>query len=335
MEYRYLGNSGLKVSVLSLGSWLTYGDQVDSEITLECMKTAFELGITHFDTAEVYANGQSEIEIGNIIQKLCWRRSEFTISTKLFWGGRGPNERGLSRKHILEGLEASLERLQLDYVDIVLAHRPDPDTPMEETVRAFTHLINQGKAMYWGTSEWNVSQIQEAVMISKTLNLIAPITEQPQYNMFHRERVEKEYNGLYEKFKLGLMVWSPLGSGILTGKYNEYVPENSRLNLKNNLVTKRMRDWLDTDEGRLKLLKVRELERISKKLHCTNSQLALAWCLHNSQVGTVLTGATCKEQIIENVKCLSILNKLSPEILNDIDNILKNKPALELNFRNT
>lgn len=335
MEYRYLGHSGIKLPALSLGSWLTYGAQVSPETTHQCLRTAFDLGINYFDTAEVYANGQTEIEIGTVIRKQGWRRSEFTIGTKLFWGGKGPNERGLSRKHIIEGLDMSLERLRLDYVDLVFAHRPDPDTPLEETVRAFNHVIDDGKALYWGTSEWSVSQITEAHHIAARLSMIGPLMEQPQYNMFHRERVEKEYSPLYSKFGLGATVWSPLGSGILTGKYNDEVPEDSRLALKDNLVTKRMRDWLDTEEGRLKLSKVKELEKITKRLNCTTTQLALAWCLSNPRVSSVITGASKPEQIEENVKALQLVSRLTPDVLHDIEVILKNKPTPELNFRNT
>ncbi|KAJ9059589.1 hypothetical protein DSO57_1004765 [Entomophthora muscae] len=229
----------------------------------------------------------------------------------------------------------SLERLRLDYVDLVFAHRPDPDTPLEETVRAFNHVIDHGKAMYWGTSEWSVAQITEAHHVAARLGMVGPLTEQPQYNMFHRERVEKDYSPLFSKLGLGAAVWSPLGSGILTGKYNDLVPDDSRLALKDNLVTKRMRDWLDTEEGRIKLSKVRELERITKRLNCSTTQLALAWCLANPRVSTVITGASKPSQIEENAKALQIVPRLTLELLQEIDVILKNKPAPELNFRNT
>ncbi|KAI0244093.1 hypothetical protein L0F63_002143 [Massospora cicadina] len=297
---------------------LTYGAQVPSEVTLSCFQTAFDLGINYFDTSEVYANGQTEIEIGTVIRKLGWRRSEFTIGTKLFWGGKGPNERGLSRKHIIEGLQMSLERLRLDYVDLVFAHRPDPDTPLEETVRAFNHVIDHGKAMYWGTSEWSVAQITEAHHLAARLGMVGPILEQPQYNLFHRERVEREYVPLFNKLGLGAAVWSPLGSGILSGKYWGGVPIDSRLAIRGNQVIKRMRDWLHTDEGRFKL-----------------SKLALAWCLSNDDISTVITGASNPAQIEENVKALQVVPRLTPDLLHEIDLILNNKPTPELNFRET
>ncbi|KXN67606.1 Aldo/keto reductase [Conidiobolus coronatus NRRL 28638] len=335
MEYRYLGNSGFKVPAISLGSWLTYGSQVEYETTYDCITTAFENGINYFDTSEVYANGQTEIDIGSVIKQNGWKRSEFSVGTKLFWGGKGPNEKGLSRKHIIEGLNFSLERLQLDYVDLVFAHRPDPDTPLEETVRAFNHVIDQGKALYWGTSEWSVAQIIEAHEIAKRLNLVGPLMEQPQYNMFHRDRVEKEYIPLYKNFKLGATIWSPLGSGILTGKYNNGVPDDSRLALKDNLVTMRMCDWLSTDEGKLKLGKVKELKSIADELKCTVAQLAIAWCLKNPNVSTVITGASKPEQILENIKSLQVISKLTDDVLERIELVLNNKPSLDLNFRNT
>ncbi|KAF9179482.1 hypothetical protein BGZ51_006901 [Haplosporangium sp. Z 767] len=335
MEYRYLGNSGLMVSCLSLGGWVTYGGQVGPEVAQECMKTAFDLGINFFDTAEVYSGGQCERDMGAAIRKFGWKRSDLVISTKLFWGGKGPNDRGLSRKHIIEGTNASLERLQLDYVDLLYAHRPDPDTPMEEVVRAFNHVINQGKAFYWGTSEWSAQQITEAHTVAQRLNLIGPLMEQPQYNMFHRDRVEKEYLPLFKSFGMGTTIWSPLASGLLSGKYNDGIPSDSRLALKDNAVMKRYRDALETPDGRVKIEKVGKLRHIADKLECTASQLALAWCLKNPNVSSVITGASKPSQVEENVKSLRVVPLLTEEIMRNIEEILLNKPEQEYNFRSS
>ena len=231
MEYRYLGSSGLQVSALSLGAWLTYGGQVDEGVTIECMDTAREAGVNFFDNAETYSGGNAENVMGNAIKKLGWKRSDIVVSTKVFWGGTGPNDRGLSRKHIMEGVEASLRRLQLSYVDLVFCHRPDAHTPIEETVRAMNAVISNGWAFYWGTSEWSAEQIMEAVGVARRERLIAPQMEQPQYNMFHRERVEGEYARLYDEIGLGTTIWSPLASGLLTGKYNDGVKSGTRLSI--------------------------------------------------------------------------------------------------------
>ena len=228
MEYRFLGSSGLKVSALSLGAWVTYGGQVGEEVAYQCMTAAYESGVNFFDNAEAYADGEAEIVMGNVIKRTGWKRSDLVVSTKIFWGGKGPNDSGLSRKHIIEGTNASLKRLQMDYVDLIFCHRPDKDTPIEETVWAMNHVINQGKSFYWGTSEWSAQQIMEAYSIARRENLVPPTMEQPQYNMFHRERVENEYRRLYREIGLGTTIWSPLASGLLTGKYNEGIPEDSR-----------------------------------------------------------------------------------------------------------
>ncbi|ORY02414.1 voltage-dependent potassium channel, beta subunit [Basidiobolus meristosporus CBS 931.73] len=333
MEYRYLGNSGLKVSVIGLGGWITYGGQVSQDLCYKCMRTAFDLGINYFDTAEVYANGQSEIDMGATIKRCGWKRSDLVISTKIFWGGSGPNDRGLSRKHIVEGLNASLQRLQLEYVDIVFAHRPDPDTPMEEIVRAFNHVIDQGKAFYWGTSEWSAQQVTEARLIAKELNLIGPCVEQPQYNMFHRERFEKEYKTLFTNYKLGSTIWSPLASGLLSGKYNDGIPENSRLAIKDNVVMSRIRSGLETEEGKAKIKKVVALKAIADRLECTTAQLALAWCLKNPNVSSAITGASKPSQIQENVEALKVIPKLTVDVLHEIEEVLKNRPIDDFNFR--
>lgn len=232
MEYRYLGKSGLQVSALSLGAWITYGGQVGEEIAHQCMETALQAGVNFFDNAEAYAGGKAETVMGRVIKKAGWKRSDLVISTKIIWGGRGPNDRGLSRKHIVEGTLASLERLQMDYVDLIFCHRADLHTPIEETVRAMNFLIDQGKAFYWGTSEWRPEKIMEAHGIARRENLIPPLMEQPEYNMFNRKRVEQHYAYLYQEIGLGTTVWSPLDSGILTGKYNQGIPKGSRFDLK-------------------------------------------------------------------------------------------------------
>jgi voltage-dependent potassium channel beta subunit len=333
MEYRFLGNSGLHVSTLSLGGWITFGDQIDESITLECMKTAYEHGINYFDTAEAYANGQSEIVMGNVIKRCGWKRSSLVISTKIFLGGKGPNDIGLSRKHVIEGLKACLKRLQLEYVDIVFAHRPDTTTPMEEVVRAFNHVIDKGWAFYWGTSEWSAEQISEAWGIANRLGLIGPLCEQPQYNMLHRERFEKEYAPLYKKYGMGTTIWSPLAGGVLTGKYNQGIPEGSRLSSTTNALLIRQREMLSTPEGKEKLTKVAKLMEIAKRLECTVSQLALAWCIHNTKVSTLIMGASKPSQVLENLKSIEIKNKLTEADMKEMDAVLNNAPTPDMQFR--
>lgn len=335
MEYRFLGNSGLKVSALGLGGWVTFGHQVSQDVTNECIRVAFESGINFFDCAETYAGGQSEIDMGIAIKTFGWKRSELVISTKIFWGGKGPNDRGLSRKHIVEGLDACLQRLQLDYVDLVFAHRPDPNTPIEETVRAFNHVIDKGKAFYWGTSEWSAQQITEAMGIANRLGLIGPLMEQQQYNMFHRDRTEKEYLPLFKNFGLGCTTWSPLFSGILTGKYNDGIPPNSRLAQENEPAIARIRKLHLSPEGQKRVEKIRALEVVAKRLECTVAQLALAWALSNPNVSSVITGASQPQQIEENVVALYVCKLLTPEIIEDIEAILQNKPTPDYNFRSS
>ncbi|KAF9155797.1 hypothetical protein BG015_008608 [Linnemannia schmuckeri] len=335
MEYRYLGKSGLMVSCLSLGGWVTYGGQVSPEVAQMCMKAAYDNGINFFDTAEVYSGGQCEIDMGVAIRKFGWKRSDLVISTKLFWGGKGPNDRGLSRKHIVEGTDASLKRLQLDYVDLLYAHRPDPDTPMEEIVRAFNFVIEQGKAFYWGTSEWSGQQICEAHAVAQRLNLIAPLMEQPQYNMFHRDRVEKEYLPLYKNFGMGATTWSPLASGLLSGKYNDGIPPDSRLAIEDNAVMKRLRESLESEDGRVKIQKVAQLGHLAQQLGCTTAQLSLAWCLKNPNLSSVITGASRPSQIEENVKALQVVPLLTEEVMEAIEGVLMNRPVLDYNFRSS
>ncbi len=330
MLYRYLGNSGLQVSALSLGAWVTYGGQVGEKIATECMGAAYEAGVNFFDNAETYADGEAEVVMGNVIKKFGWKRSDLVLSTKIFWGGKGVNDRGLSRKHIVEGTRAALARFQQEYVDLIYCHRPDPDTPIEETVRAMNWVIEQGWAYYWGTSEWSADQIMEAFQVAKRLNLIPPTMEQPQYSMLHRDRVEEEYSRLYKECGLGTTVWSPLASGLLTGKYDEGIPEGSRLSLENLSFLK---DNYESDKGQVALEKVRKLKPIAEKLGCTRAQLALAWCLKNPNVSSVITGASRASQVEDNMGALVVADELSPAVMQSIEDILDNKPKAAARFR--
>lgn len=324
MEYRYLGRSGLRVSSLSFGAWVTFGDQVGEDVARQCMTAAYEAGVNFFDNAEVYAAGEAETLMGNVLRKVGWKRSDIVVSTKIFWGGPGPNDRGLSRKHIAEGTDAALKRLQLDYVDLIFCHRPDVKTPIEETVRAMSHVIDQGKAFYWGTSEWSAEEIRTAYDVARQEHLVPPTMEQPQYHMFHRDRVEQEYAALYRDIGLGTTIWSPLASGLLTGKYNDGIPEGSRLSLESY---EWLRENLLNDEGQRRIAKVRQLTPLAKGLGCTMAQLALAWCLRNPNVSTVITGASRAEQVTENMKALDVVEKLTPDVIEKIEGILDNRPA--------
>ncbi len=331
MEYRHLGSSGLQLSALSLGAWVTYGSQVGEDIAHECMLAAWDAGVNFFDNAEAYASGDAEVVMGNVIKRTGWKRSDLVISTKIFWGGRGPNDRGLSRKHIIEGADAALARLQMDYVDLVFCHRPDPRTPIEETVRAMNYLINQGKCFYWGTSEWSAQQIMEAVSVARREHLIAPQMEQPQYHMLHRDRVEREYKRLYEEIGLGTTIWSPLGSGLLTGKYdNGKAPAESRANVRG---MEWIRDRLVGADAKRNIPVVRALKEVADKLGCTRAQLAIAWCLKNKNVSSVITGASRPEQVVENMKALKVAKKLKQPVLDRIEAILCNRPDPEDDFR--
>ena len=330
MQYRYLGNSGLQVSALSFGSWVTFGSQVDVDLALELMTIAYDAGVNFFDNAEVYNDGVAESIMGKVIKKTGWKQKDLVLSTKIFWGGDGPNERGLSRKHIIEGLDASLERMGVKYVDLLFAHRPDIHTPIEETVRAMNHVIKQGKAFYWGTSEWSSQQIMQAYTIASQEHLIPPLMEQPQYNMFHRERVEKEYHRLYSEIGLGTTIWSPLASGLLTGKYNQGIPKDSRANLDGY-------EWLKsrfTDEkAKAQIEKVIKLASVAEIIGCTTAQLALAWCLLNPNVSTVITGASKPDQVRENMKAIEVVEKLIPDVVETIEEILDNKPEMPPDLR--
>ncbi|KAM7188463.1 putative voltage-gated potassium channel subunit beta [Rhypophila sp. PSN 637] len=329
MKFRYLGNTGLQVSLFSLGGWLTYGGTQKGEIVKQILQTAWDHGIQTFDTAETYANGASEIEMGQALKELGWPRDEYVLTTKVFFGtGRKePNTRGLSRKHIVEGLKSSLARLQTPYVDIVFAHRPDPATPMLEIVEGFTQVIrNLNLAYYWGTSEWSAEQITQATLIAEKHNLIAPSAEQPQYNAFHRERFEVEYAPVFEKYGLGTTIWSPLASGLLTGKYNDGIPEDSRFATNKAFFENRIKE-LKSEKGQAEIEKVRKLTKIAVRLGFKVSQLALAWAAKNPNVSTVILGATKVDQLVDNIKALELVDKLTPEVMEEIEGVLDNKPA--------
>jgi voltage-dependent potassium channel beta subunit len=318
MNYRRLGRCGLKVSELSFGSWVTYGNQVDTRAARELMAAAYDAGVNFFDNAEIYAKGDSETIMGKVLKELGWPRIRFVVSTKFYWGMRtGPNDNNtLNRKYLLDAIDGSLKRLQLDFVDLVYCHRADPHTPIEETVWAMHDLIERGKALYWGTSEWSADEIRAAWDIADRRNLHKPVVEQPQYNLLHRQRVEQEYARLYDDIGLGLTTWSPLASGLLTGKYRNGIPAGSRGTLENYAF---LRDRL-TDPAHNAA--VAELGKVAADLGCTTAQLALAWCLRNPRVSSVITGATQVAQFQENVKALDVVAKLSPEVLARIETIV-------------
>lgn len=331
MPYRYLGRSGLKVPALSFGSWVTFGRQLEVAPAREAMAAAFDAGCTFFDNAEVYAGGRSEEVMGEALRELGWSRDRYLVSTKIFWGGDGPNQRGLSRKHIVEGVQAALKRFQLEHLDLVFCHRPDAHTPIEETVRAMNHVIDRGWAFYWGTSEWSADQLREAWRAADQLGMIGPLMEQPQYHMFHRERVEVEYADLVRDKGLGTTTFSPLASGMLTGKYNDGVPEGSRLSLPEY-------DWLrerilDDPAFPDKVARVEKLTELAKDLGGTMAQLALAWATRHPHVSTVITGASSTEQVIENMGAIELLPALTPDVLKRIEEILDNKPAGPTDWR--
>lgn len=315
MEYHHLGRAGIRVSELSLGSWVTFKNQVDVDAAMEIMSAAYDTGVNFFDNAESYASGQSEEVMGAALKQLGWRRGSYLVTTKLFWGLHdNVNERNtLNRKRLIEGINGSLERLQLDYVDVILCHRSDKTTPIEETVWAMHNIIEWGKAMYWGTSEWDADEIVAAIHIAERHHLHRPVTEQPQYNLFERRRFEQEYARLFKDYGYGSTTFSPLASGMLTGKYLKGIPEDSRAALAGF-------DWLHdsiTDQDRLD--KVQALQPIAEELGCTLSQLSIAWVLKNPNVSTVITGASRVEQLQENLKATEIAPQLTPEILQRVD----------------
>ncbi|MGD8608842.1 MAG: aldo/keto reductase [Myxococcales bacterium] len=311
MEYRRLGEAGLKVSVLSFGSWVTFHNQLDGNSALRCMEAAWDAGVNFFDNAEVYAGGESEKIMGRTLRELGWPRESYVISTKLFWGLReGPNTKNtLNRKYLMQGIEGSLQRLGLDHVDLLFCHRADPETPVEETVWAMSDIVASGKALYWGTSEWPADAIQQAYEIAERYGLRKPIVEQPQYNLLWRDRVEKEYAPLYDRFGLGTTVWSPLASGALTGKYLDGIPEDSRAALPGY---EWLRDLITSPDNHAQ---VRRVVRIAEELDCTPAQLAIAWCAKNPHVSTVVTGASHVDQVRENMGALEVLPRLDSEIM--------------------
>lgn len=318
MEYRRLGKYGLKVSEFSLGAWVTFGGQVGEEVARECILAAYEAGVNFFDNADMYSKGNAETVMGNVIKDL--RRTDLVISSKVYWPmGDGPNDKGLSRKHIMESIHASLKRLQTDYLDLYFCHRYDPETPLEEVVRAMDDLVHQGKVLYWGTSEWRPVQISNTVGLARQWHLYPPAVEQPQYNMLNRDKVEVQLADVVQEHGVGLVVWSPLASGILTGKYNDGIPANSRLAIPKY-------EWLHEFVTEETILKVRQLAELARELDATVAQLALAWLLRRPEVSSVITGATRASQVRENLEATELKSKLVPEVLERIETILANNP---------
>jgi voltage-dependent potassium channel beta subunit len=313
MIYNRLGGSGLKVSALSLGSWVTYGRHVDNKVAKACVHAALDHAVNFIDSAEAYAGGQAEVVLGGIIRDL--RREDLVLSSKVFWGGEGPNDMGLNRKHVYEACHGALKRLGVDYLDLYFCHRPDPDTPIVETIETMDLLVRQGKVLYWGTSEWSAEQIEKAFVICEDRNLIRPTMEQPQYHMFHRKRVESELAHLCRNRGLGMTIWSPLASGLLTGKYNDGIPENSR-------IAQPGLEWLADEFTPDKFAKVRELQGVANDLGCSMAQLALAWTLKCPNVSTTITGASRPEQVHENMEALRVVDSLDEEVMSRIELIL-------------
>ncbi len=329
MEYRRLGNSGLKLSALSLGSWVTFSFQVDGAAVEKLMTLAYEQGVNFFDNAEVYAAGESELLMGQALRKLGWGRDTYCVSSKAYWGGDRPTQRGLHRKHLTDACHAALRRLQVDYLDLFFCHRPDLETPIEETVRAMHDLVAQGKVLYWGTSEWSAQQIQEAYGLARQYGLTPPTMEQPQYNMLHRDKVEREFLPLYAALGLGTTTWSPLASGILTGKYRDGIPEGSRMTVP---TYDWLREEIESEQGQAQIRKAAELEGLAKELGISQAQLAVAWCLKNPHVSTVILGASRPEQLSENLMALEKLPLLTEEVMEKIETVLDNSPQLPTQF---
>ncbi|HVF81650.1 MAG TPA: aldo/keto reductase, partial [Flavisolibacter sp.] len=326
MDYRRMGKTGLQLSVLSFGSWVTFHKQIDDSISDELMGIAYDAGINFFDNAEVYAGGESEKMMGRVLKKKAWDRTSYTVSSKAFFGWRGkqnkPNQTGLSRKHLTEACHEALQRLQVDYLDIYFCHRPDKNVPVEEVVRTMNTLIQQGKILYWGTSEWSGVEIMEAHRVAAQLHLIPPSVEQPQYNLMERNKLENEYLGIFNTVGMGTTIWSPLAAGLLTGKYNDGIPENSRFALEGF-------DWLKdrwmVDD---KLARVKKLTEFAAELGVSVATLSLAWTVKNPNVTTTILGATKKEQLTENLKALEVLPMLTAEVMQRIDDIMGTKPSL-------
>jgi len=326
MEYRRLGKSGLQVSTLSFGSWLTFGNQISDKTADELMGVAYDAGVNFFDNAEGYAEGKSEIVMGNILKNKKWERDTFVVSSKVFFGAerKGPNQMGLSRKHIIEACNAALKRLHVDYLDLYFCHRPDKNTPIEETVWAMNTLLQQGKILYWGTSEWSAAEIMEAIAVAKQYNLIGPTMEQPQYNLFERNKLENEYLHLFNNHGLGTTIWSPLASGILSGKYTNSGIEGTRLGMKGL-------EWLkDRTLAEDRMEKALALQSLANSLDVPLAQLAIAWCLKNPNVSTVILGASKTEQLQQNLKALEVISVLNEEVMKQIEEIVKTKPELPI-----
>jgi len=326
MEYRRMGKTGLQLSVLSFGSWVSFHKQIDDSKADELMGNAYDQGVNFFDNAEVYALGESEKMMGRVLKKKNWDRTSYTVSSKAFWGWRGkenkPNQTGLSRKHLVEACHEALKRLQMDYLDLFFCHRPDKGTPIEETVWTMHNLIQQGKILYWGTSEWSGVEIMEAHRVANQYGLISPAMEQPQYNLFERNKMENEFLMIFRTVGMGTTIWSPLASGLLSGKYNDGIPEDSRFGLKGF-------DWLRDRWMRDDLLgKIRALTSLAKELGISMAELSIAWCIKNPNVTTAILGATRKEQLLENLKALDAMEKLQPEIMQRIDDIVQTRPVL-------
>lgn len=320
-----MGRSGLQVSVLSFGSWVSFSKQINDKVADQLMGLAYDQGINFFDNAEVYALGESEKMMGRVLKKKKWDRTSYTVSSKVFWGWRGkankPNQTGLSRKHVMEACDEALQRLQVDYLDLYFCHRPDKQTPVEETVWAMNHLIQQGKVLYWGTSEWSGVEIMEAHKVAQQYGLIGPTMEQPQYNLFEREKIEKEFLQIYKTVGLGTTIWSPLASGLLTGKYNDGIPKGSRFALEGF-------DWLkDRWVMDDKVKRVKKLSELAAKMGVSTASLSIAWCIKNPNVSTAILGATKKTQLIENLRSLDVLPMLTQDIMDKIDGIMKTKPV--------
>ena len=312
MEYRRLGNSGLKVSELSFGSWVTFVNQLDKKSAMDCMQYAYDSGVNFFDNAEAYASGESEILMGEILKKLNWTRDSYIISSKVFWGGELPTQKGLSKKHVNDACNAALKRLQVDYLDLFFCHRPDPDTPIIETVYAMNDLLQQGKIMYWGTSEWSAEEIEEAFACSREYGLRPPTMEQPQYNILCKDRFENEYKNIFDKYKLGSTIWSPLASGILTGKYNNGIPLKSRFKVKGY-------EWLAESINESDQNKIKKLSNIAKELNVSLAQLSIIWCLKNINVSSVILGASKVSQLKENLDSIKYFDLITDEVMKTIN----------------
>ena len=323
MEYRRLGKSGLQVSALSFGSWVTFAKQVDTGLAKELLGAAYEAGVNFFDNAEGYEQGQSEVVMGQALQELGWPRETYIVSSKVFWGGKKPTQRGLSMKHVTEACHAALRRLQVHHLDLFFCHRPDIDTPIEETVRAMDTLIRQGKVLYWGTSEWSAQAITEAHAVAREWRMTPPTMEQPQYNLFERQKVEGDYLPIYDTFGLGTTIWSPLASGLLTGKYNDGIPEDSRMALPGY---EWLREQFESEKGRTRLAQIRGLQGIADGAGMSLTHLALAWCLRNPRVSTVILGASRLSQLQDNLAAMDAVEKLTPDVMEAIEAVVNNKP---------